>query len=540
MGKKSKTKSANWPAVEDNRPLVSPYEGASCTLTLGDDAQRFNIPQNLLQQFPKFAELASNGHVSSMRLSDVDDGVAHTLVHFLFTRQYQTLRQVGISTETENLIEYDRSIKALCAATAYELADLAYTSKKQAEYYGTTIPINLMIQVGNLTFMKLASSKAWFLEHLRSNLSKALQADVQLFAQHEFMDSLTDLEFTKAIFGLIVELLIDFKRASSSPVRETDLPMEEDSARQPRVEECWGTVDEPVNRSVLSSEPEPGSIHEAISDIGPTSDPELVLEEVQLIPEPEPAPEPESIPGSHSSTARPADDSVWLRKSEPALECEVPTDRDVALEVALAPEAVDEVEPKACEEGDGWGDTWAWGRTTTTKKKTNKGKKMYEPALECEVPTEYDGAPEVALAPKAVDEVEPKACEEGDGWGDTWAWGRITTTKKKTNKGKKMYESAQECEVPTTCEVPTDCDVAPEVALASEAVDEVKPTTKAKKKKGKKGKSKPVEADPDTEKLMKETQPPVPAVDVACPDKLSIEELFGYWGLPLVSAIEQA
>lgn len=53
-------------------------------------------------------------------LTEIDEDVGHTLVHYLYTGEYQTLRE----SEHRRHTEYKRSVLVYCAASNLEIVDL--------------------------------------------------------------------------------------------------------------------------------------------------------------------------------------------------------------------------------------------------------------------------------------------------------------------------------------------------------------------------------------------------------------------------------
>ncbi|KAH2775726.1 hypothetical protein KXW38_001174, partial [Aspergillus fumigatus] len=98
--------------VEYAQPNTSPYEGKAVTVLIGSSGKRYTIPENLLS---KAATLPSSQDVSgspAVILSDVDEDIGHTIMHYLYTGNYETVKPPSTSELPRRATEYTRSVFA--------------------------------------------------------------------------------------------------------------------------------------------------------------------------------------------------------------------------------------------------------------------------------------------------------------------------------------------------------------------------------------------------------------------------------------------
>jgi len=69
---------------------------------------------------------------SLVDLQELDEDTVHTVIHYLFTGNYQTLKPVDFQPPS-TLSEHQKSGLAYCAARLYELESLESLAKEQIE-----------------------------------------------------------------------------------------------------------------------------------------------------------------------------------------------------------------------------------------------------------------------------------------------------------------------------------------------------------------------------------------------------------------------
>jgi hypothetical protein len=166
----------------------------------------------------------------------LDEDIGHTLVHYLYTGTYQTLKLRGGSDDAGRITEYRISVLAYCAARMYGLNGLNRFAKDNIERLGKGIPIFDFLDVTREAYPKLPEDETWFSDHLKKRIKSAFEANGNLFKQSGLVDRIGKVSaFDKALLKIIVEVyneriagLISEKHnpceVDPSPSCETDPP----------------------------------------------------------------------------------------------------------------------------------------------------------------------------------------------------------------------------------------------------------------------------------------------------------------------------
>ncbi|GKZ28506.1 hypothetical protein AbraIFM66950_008364 [Aspergillus brasiliensis] len=174
---------------EYEQPELSPYETRLVVVLLGPSERKFSIPEYYLKQSPVFADILSSypnfitRTTPCISLPDIDDDITHTIVHYLHTGTYQTLRHSGDWTKTE----YRRSVLAYAAASKYELSGLLTLSKKYMQKLDKDLSIFDVLSVARKAITKIPDWDQWFFSvYVRCRLAAAFDEDEDLFESPRF------------------------------------------------------------------------------------------------------------------------------------------------------------------------------------------------------------------------------------------------------------------------------------------------------------------------------------------------------------------
>jgi hypothetical protein len=95
------------------------------------------IPVYYIRKYPQFN--GSHSWEPHYVLSEVDEEVGHTVVQFLCTGNYETLRTASDPDVSNMAIEYRRSMLVYHAARKYDLYDLEVYAKKYIKIFGESM-----------------------------------------------------------------------------------------------------------------------------------------------------------------------------------------------------------------------------------------------------------------------------------------------------------------------------------------------------------------------------------------------------------------
>ncbi|RAL10309.1 uncharacterized protein BO97DRAFT_444745 [Aspergillus homomorphus CBS 101889] len=391
---------------EYDQPDASPYETRRIILLLGPHERKHAVPEYYLRQSPIFTDILSTcphfitRTVPCIPLPDVDDDLIHTLVHYLHTGTYQTLRPDPNGDWTKT--EYRRSVLCYGLATRYELLPLQKLARTYMQKLDTHLSIFDVLGVAKKVFGKMVPDyDPWFFDtYVRGKMADAFVEDRDLFERPRFQYLLgVETGFDK----FLVRALVSIYEARIAELEERALRkgMQRDGGGY---DEAVGDIGSKGLEDIAEEYPDEHELsvngHEEyqsqkigldeIEDRPPSSAhasegyPESVVEE-------EPT---EEFPGIPAATAAAAAAGEYEGEELPA-ERYAPVDEPIAEEEPI-PDDDHQAEPAeipADESWNGWG-SWAartreWGYTTTPHE---------EPA----------GVPDEHLGPEPVPEPAPE------------------------------------------------------------------------------------------------------------------------------------
>ncbi len=115
--------------------LVTP----AFTLSIGPSRIQYTVLQEFLRQCPELAHICrSNPWSRTIALPELDEDIGHTLVHYLYTGTYQTLKPRDVSGEVERITGYKRNVHLYCAARTYGPGGLELLVKGNIESFEET------------------------------------------------------------------------------------------------------------------------------------------------------------------------------------------------------------------------------------------------------------------------------------------------------------------------------------------------------------------------------------------------------------------
>ncbi|PYI24935.1 hypothetical protein BP00DRAFT_452611 [Aspergillus indologenus CBS 114.80] len=181
---------------EYDQPESSPYESRRVVLLLGPHERKHSVPEYYLRQSPILTDILSTyphfitKTVPCIPLPDVDDDLIHTVVHYLHTGSYQTLRPAGGSDWTKT--EYRRSVLVYGAAARYELLGLQTLARKYLQKLDTHLSIFDVLGVARTVYgggkgSTIPDYDPWFFEvYVRGKMADAFVEDRDLFERPRF------------------------------------------------------------------------------------------------------------------------------------------------------------------------------------------------------------------------------------------------------------------------------------------------------------------------------------------------------------------
>ncbi|KAE8131506.1 hypothetical protein BDV38DRAFT_288616 [Aspergillus pseudotamarii] len=170
------------------------YEGQTVTVHVGLSRRCYTISMSLLDRIPSLYSLLktnpapeTHNFFISLTLPDVDENIGHTLMHYLYTGDFQ-LRKASSTCDVSKQHEYySQSVLAYCAALKYGLCGLQDQAKRFMEVLGPSVYIHDIINLTR-TVYRTVKDDQWYFEHLTIRIQAAFDADEMIFMEEKFID----------------------------------------------------------------------------------------------------------------------------------------------------------------------------------------------------------------------------------------------------------------------------------------------------------------------------------------------------------------
>jgi hypothetical protein len=151
----------------------------------------------------------------------VNEEVGHTVVHFLCTGNYETLRTAFEPGASKIGIEFRRSMLVYQAAKEYDLYDLETYAKKYIEVFGESMSIFDIMEAAREIYSKLPRDEIWLTGYIYKQLQIAFSLDRNIFQRVDLYDGVgKDPNFDKDVMRMVVNI---YSEVLSRQVNETTL-----------------------------------------------------------------------------------------------------------------------------------------------------------------------------------------------------------------------------------------------------------------------------------------------------------------------------
>lgn len=205
-------------------PSDSPYDTPIFTILVGSGRVPYTIQQGLLKQSPQWAEKCkSKPWGNKIELPDVDEDIGHSVVHYLYTGNYQTLKTKPMPSKAADndedptatseelgapsLLEYRRSVRLYCVARTYGLVGLKNLALYRIDNPQGGISIWNVLSIAEEAYEKLPDDEVWFTGYLRRKLEAALRVDNYLLKKKTLQDRIGKVKkFDQALMSVIAEI----------------------------------------------------------------------------------------------------------------------------------------------------------------------------------------------------------------------------------------------------------------------------------------------------------------------------------------------
>ncbi|KAL2848994.1 hypothetical protein BJX68DRAFT_267338 [Aspergillus pseudodeflectus] len=192
-------------AIDFNQPEISPYEQSRIiVVTIGN--KNYSIPENYIQGQHRLSQARQSWNPRII-LGDIAADIGHTVLHFLYKGEYETIAYGKIEAETHRVeIEYKRSLQVYYAARKYEIHGLDTLAQNYIMTLSESLSIFQILQGARLIFSRLPEDEKWFHDYLHSKLSSIFAIDETTFQLDEFYNEIVDdPALSKAVIRIVVK-----------------------------------------------------------------------------------------------------------------------------------------------------------------------------------------------------------------------------------------------------------------------------------------------------------------------------------------------
>jgi hypothetical protein len=160
-------------------------------------------------------------------LPHLDEVTAHTLVHYLYTGQYQAFDLVDEAVIDRTRAAYKHATCVYCTALQYGLPELAELAKEKIPSLSKEVAIfDIMSVAREHAFPNLPEAETWYPAHVEDAIKNAVDSDPELFVKPEFVDQVEgDRRFRQVVMKAVVKIssagLCDRRTGASTPVKES-------------------------------------------------------------------------------------------------------------------------------------------------------------------------------------------------------------------------------------------------------------------------------------------------------------------------------
>lgn len=193
-------------------------------MNIGQGGAKYTVLQAIVDQYDglKAYRLDPNNANAPIILREVDEEIGHTLIHYLYTGQYQTLALGSLPEEARIATEFKRSVLAYCAARMCGIEGLEEITKGKIEELSQELSIFDLQKVTEEVSTKLPRKGDWFSAQMNKWIKSALVANDTLLAEPRFLDVIGhSAVFDRAVVKGLTEMYGE-QKAKHSTVGESE------------------------------------------------------------------------------------------------------------------------------------------------------------------------------------------------------------------------------------------------------------------------------------------------------------------------------
>ncbi|KAJ5899701.1 hypothetical protein N7495_004445, partial [Penicillium taxi] len=141
-------------------------------------------------------------------MSNIDEDVGHTVIHFLYTGGYETVNSPLEEGTSDLAREYKRSVLVYHASRTWGLTDLEILAQQKMQQLDEELPVLEILRVMRDVFSSLPAGETWLPGYIQGNLQRLLTSDDPWLDLCEFYDIIgQNHQFDNAVMKMIIEIL---------------------------------------------------------------------------------------------------------------------------------------------------------------------------------------------------------------------------------------------------------------------------------------------------------------------------------------------
>jgi hypothetical protein len=160
----------------------------------------YYVPRHILP-----AEWSKTGQEKRLYLPEIDQDAGHTLVHYLYSKDYETLNVVAESPSSGSCTEFTRALLVYILTVKYNgLNGLRALAIKEMDNLGSKLSFCEVVGAIKHHFPKL-KSPSWIHDYVRKRTNDAFAVDNAVFKITAFLKGIGNADYDRFMMGCVTD-----------------------------------------------------------------------------------------------------------------------------------------------------------------------------------------------------------------------------------------------------------------------------------------------------------------------------------------------
>lgn len=171
----------------------------------------YTISEHLAEKIPGVANiLRTREDGPPINFVDVNEDIGHSVVHYLYTGQYQTIMAPSSPTTSRRQTEYVQSVHIYSVALGYRIKGLDTLAKHYMLLFEDSVDIFQILSVARKEYGEIRNLDDWYPKYLVNKIQCAFEKDEDVFKREEFTAILgEDAKFDQFLMQAVISLYSD-------------------------------------------------------------------------------------------------------------------------------------------------------------------------------------------------------------------------------------------------------------------------------------------------------------------------------------------